>query len=299
MTFRLGVGFLLAAALAGAAPRVVLIAGEQEYRAEESLPQLAKILEQRHGMRCTVLYSTDPATGRPDASVTDNIPGLEALRKADLVILAARMLELPDVQMKLILDYTNSGRPILAMRTSTHPFAYRKHPENPYARYSYNSKDPAGGYGRLVLGETWINHWGRHQKQSTRGVIAPGMENHPILRGVKDIWGPSDVYEIKSLSGDSQPLVLGLTLDGMEPTAPPDTAKRTMPVAWVKSYNGARIFTTTMGHAGDFQNEGFRRMTVNAAYWCLKREKRIRPDLNVALVGEYHPGPIGFAKPKR
>ena len=41
-----------------------------------------------------------------------------------------------------------------------------------------------------------------------------------------------------------------------------------MPVAWVKTYNGARVFGTTMGHANDFKNEGFRRMVVNACYWA-------------------------------
>ena len=111
-------------------------------------------------------------------------------------MLFARWLELPDEQMKEIIDYTESGRPIVALRTSTHPFNYQKHPESPYAKYSYNNKQFSGGYGRQVLGETWIAHYGAHQKQSTRGVIAPGMEKHPILRGVRDLWGESDVYEI-------------------------------------------------------------------------------------------------------
>ena len=53
-----------------------------------------------------------------------------------------------------------------------------------------------GGFGKQVLGETWVNHHGNHGKQSTRGMIAPGQESNPILRGIKDgdIWGPTDVY---------------------------------------------------------------------------------------------------------
>ena len=66
-----------------------------------------------------------------------------------------------------------------------------------------------------------------------------------------------------------------------------------MPVAWIKTYNKARIFTTTMGHAGDFQNEGFRRMLVNACYWSLGMEKKINPKSSVALVDPYNPQPIG------
>jgi hypothetical protein len=287
----------------GRGRHIVLIAGDQEYRSEESIPALARILASRHGFHCTVLFSTNRQTGQIDPDTVDNIPGLEALRKADLMVLFARWLELPDEQMKEIVDYTNSGRPIVALRTSTHPFNYQKHPESPYAKFSYNNKAFAGGYGRQVLGETWINHYGAHQKQSTRGAAAPEMSQHPILRGVRNIWGESDVYAITTLFGDSQPLVLGQVLMGMEPDSPPDPTKQLVPVAWIKTYTGdsgktSRIFTTTMGHAMDFQNEGFRRMTVNACYWLLGMEPQISPTRSVDLVGDYHPNPIGLHKQK-
>lgn len=287
----------------GAGKHVVLIAGDQEYRSEESIPALAKILSEHHGFQCTVLFSTNKATGAIDPATIDNIPGLEALRSADLMILFARWLELPDAQMKEIVDYAESGRPIVGLRTATHPFNYKLHPDSVYAKYSWNSKSFEGGFGRQILGETWVRHWGAHQKQSTRGIVAPGMEDHPILKGVKDVWGPSDVYEITTLTGDSKPLLMGQVLNGMTPEAQPDPTKRMMPIAWIKSYTGtagksARIFDTTMGHAGDFQNEGFRRMVVNACYWTLGMEKKISPKSNVNLVGEYHPNQIGNDKQK-
>src|SRR6202162_5729942 len=89
---------------------IVLIAGDQEYRSEESIPALAKILETRHGFHCTVLYSINRETGEIDPSTMDNIPGLEALRKADLMILFTRYLELPDDQMKEIMEYTKDRK---------------------------------------------------------------------------------------------------------------------------------------------------------------------------------------------
>jgi hypothetical protein len=288
----------------GAGKHIVLIAGDQEYRSEESVPALAKILATHHGFKCTVLYATNKQTGAIDPSTIDNVPGLEALRTADLLVLFARWLELPDDQMKEIVDYANSGRPIVGLRTATHPFNYRVHPESPFAKYSWNSKEPEGGFGRLILGETWVRHWGAHQKQSTRGVVAPGMENHPILKGVKDVWGPSDVYEVTTLSGDSKALLMGQVLNGMTPDSAPDTTKRMMPIAWVKMYTGtsgkaARIFDTTMGHAGDFQNEGFRRMMVNACYWTMGLEKKISERSSVAFVGSYEPNEIGVNKQKK
>jgi Trehalose utilisation len=288
----------------GAGKHIVLIAGDQEYRAEESIPALAKILSLHHGFKCTVLFSSNKQTGAIDPSVTDNIPGLEALRTADLMIEFARWLELPDQQMKEIIDYANSGRPIIGLRTGTHPFNYKLHPESPYAKYSWNSKEFEGGFGRQIMGETWVRHWGEHQKQSTRGVVAPGMESHPILKGVKDVWGPSDVYEITALSGDSKPLLMGQVLNGMTADSPPDTSKRMMPIAWVKTYTGTsgkagRVFDTTMGHAGDFQNEGFRRMVVNACYWAVGMEKKISEKRSVKFAGTYSPNEIGTNKQKK
>jgi len=288
----------------GKGKHIVFVVGDQEYRSEESMPALAKILARRHGFKCTVLLPINQQTGEIDPSLTDNISGLEALHSADLMVLFLRFQELPDEQMKEIIDYTNSGRPIVALRTATHAFNYLKRPDNPYAKYSFRSKDPVGGYGRLVLGETWVNHYGAHEKESHRASVAPGMEKHPIVQGVKDIWGPSDVYEVTTLSGDSQPLMLGQVLSGMDPSSPPNPNKKLLPVAWVKSYTGesgkpARIFTTTMGHAGDFRDEGFRRLMVNACYWAMGMEKKISLRSRVDFVGPYNPTPIGEKKFKQ
>lgn len=286
----------------GRGKHIVFLVGDQEYRSEESMPALARLLAEQHGFKCTVLMPVNRA-GENDIGVTDNLAGLEALRTADLMVMFLRMLELPDAQAKEIIDYTNSGRPIAALRTSTHPFNYAKRKDSPYARYSFNSKDPAGGYGRAVFGETWINHYGIHQKESTRGVVVPGQEKHPILKGVKDVWGPSDVYGLTTLAGDCVPILLGQVLAGMEPSSPPNTEKKLTPVAWTKSYTGdsgktARVFVTTMGHAGDFLNEGFRRLVVNGCYWALGMEKRINAKSNVAFPASYQPSPIGFRKPR-
>ncbi|MCC7174980.1 MAG: ThuA domain-containing protein [Bryobacterales bacterium] len=285
----------------GKGKHIVFVVGDQEYRSEESMPAMARILAEHHGFKCTVLLPVNPATGEVDINTLDNLPGLEALRTADLMVMFLRWLELPDAQMKEILDYTNSGRPIVALRTSTHPFNYRQRKDSPYARYTWRGGAIEGGYGRLVFGETWVSHHGAHQKESTRAVPAPGMEKHPILKGVRDIWGPSDVYTITTLSGDSKPILMGQVLTSMEPASPVNTAKKEMPVAWTKSYTGesgktARIFTTTMGHVGDFENEGFRRLVANACYWALGMEKKIPARSRVDFVGPYQPSPIGMRK---
>jgi hypothetical protein len=288
----------------GKGKHIVFVVGDDEYRSEDSMPQLAKILAVHHGFKCTVLFPINKETGEIDPGAQDNIPGLEALEKADLMVIFARFRELPDEDMKYIIDYTDSGRPIVGLRTSTHAFRYKNNLDSPYAKYSFNNKEFEGGYGRQVLGETWISHYGKHNQESTRGLIAKGMENHPIVKGVEDIWGPSDVYGIKKLTGDSKPIIMGQVLVGMNPSDKPNPEKKLVPVAWTKTYTGEKgkaslVFTTTMGHGGDLKSEGFRRLMVNSCYWALKMEDKIPARADVEIVGTYDPNPIGMRDHKK
>jgi Trehalose utilisation len=284
----------------GRGKNVVLIAGDDgEYHSEEALPQLAKILAVREGFNCTVLFPLDP-DGTINPHQNRDLKGLEALKKADLVVLFMRWRDLPDEQVKVLLDYVQSGRPILAIRTGTHPLQLRS--SNTYAQWSWDSKTPGweGGFGRKVLGETWVAHHGHHGKQSTRAWFAPGAESSPILRGISsgDIWVPTEVYEIRlPMLPTCHPLLLGQVLSGLKPEdAPVEGAVNDpmMPVAWTNSYQApnrktARVFTTTMGAADDLLSEQLRRLMVNASLWAVGRESRISAQLNVGLVGEYHP----------
>ena len=289
----------------GAGKHIVLVSGDEEYRSEETMPQLGNILAKHHGFKCTVLFAIDREDGTINPNQNDNIPGLEALDSADLMIIFLRFRDLPDEQMKHIVDYVQSGRPIIGMRTATHAFNIKS--ESRYVHYSFQSKDWEDGFGRQVLGETWVNHHGHHGKQSTRGLIAAGMRSHPILRGIDDgdIWGPTDVYGVRlPLPSDCRPLVMGQVLEGMQPTDKPLPGEKNdpiMPVAWIKTYTPesgktARVFTTTMGASQDFQSEGLRRLLVNACYWTLGMVGAIVPNANVELVGDYDPLPFGFGR---
>lgn len=262
------------------------------------MPMLARILS-RQGFKCTVLFAIDPASGTINPQVKDNIPGLELLDSADLLVAFFRWRELPDEQMKHIIDYTESGRPIIGIRNATHPFRYAKRPDSPYAKYDSASRNPQGGWGRLVLGETWVSHYGKNLIESTRCEIAPGASGQPLLLGVRpSFWLPDDVYGIsESLSGDSTPVLLGQPLESWAADAKP-VDKKPVPIAWTKSYTGAsgksaRVFTTTMGHGDAFKIEDFRRMLVNACYWCLGLESKIDPKASVAIIGVFEPGPVG------
>src|SRR4051812_17535068 len=151
----------------GKGKHIVLLSGDEEYRSEEGLPQMAKILAERHGFKCTVLFAIDPADHTINPKVTSNMPGAEALDSADVIVMGLRFRDWPEETMKHFADAYLAGKSIIALRTSTHAFNYPNGSQNPYAKYSYNSKSWPGGFGKQVLGETWVAHHGAHKKEAT------------------------------------------------------------------------------------------------------------------------------------
>ena len=289
----------------GKGKHIVLISGDDEYRSEETCPQLGKILSKHHGFKCTVLFAIDPADGTIKPDHQTNIPGLEALKTADLAVVFLRFRNLPDEQMQHFVDYIESGKPVIGLRTATHSFNIPGGRKFEKYNWTFGGKDYEKGFGRQVLGETWVNHHGQHGKEGTRGIIAAGQEQHPILRGIPngDIFGTTDVYTVNlPLAGDSLPLVLGQVTETLKSDSKPVDGKKNdpmMPVAWVKSYKGAsgktaRVFNTTMGASQDLLAEGTRRMLVNACYWTLGMEDKIAAKSNVEVVGDFKPIPFGF-----
>ncbi len=310
------------------AKHIVLVSGDEEYRSEEALPQLAKILSKHHGFKCTVLFAQDPdKPGIVNANYTKNIPGLEALATADMMVVFTRFRALPDNQMQYIDNYLKKGRPVMGIRTATHAFNFSKDSTSNFSHYgNYYDGDMTewkGGFGRLILGEKWINHHGHHKHQSTKGIIAENAKPHPITNGLEDgdIWGATDVYGVRlPLPDDSQPILLGQVMNrkgkfneddiffGMKPTDD-DIAivnnenKKVndvlMPIAWTKSYqisNGrkGKVFATTIGSASDMLNKGVRRLLVNGVFWAMGLT--VPENTNVDLVGTFDPTAYGFKK---
>ena len=289
----------------GGGRHIVFLTGDEEYRGEEGLPMLAKILSQRHGFNCTVLFSL-AADGTIDPKNTQSLSNPAALETADAVVMLLRFRNWPDETMSRFEKLLQSGKPIVALRTSTHAFnGFPK--DSRWETWNYNN---AGGFGKRVLGETWLTHWGRHKIEATRGAIEAGQQNNPLFRGVSNIFGETDVYEAYPPS-DATILVRGIVLKGLTPDSEPADYRKprstdkveqgindpAMPVAWTrmnKNANGTtnRIFTTTMGAATDLENEGLRRLLVNAVYWGLNVDVPQKAD--VTLVDEYKPSFYGF-----
>lgn len=274
----------------GKGKHVVFIASDHEYRSEEALPALARILARHHGFKCTVVFGVDEdGVIQPGNS---NVPGIQRLASADLMVVFTRFQDWPADQMKHFIAYLDRAGPIVGLRTATHGFKIPD--DSPFAKYSngYAGSEYEGGFGRQVLGEKWAGHYGRNHQQSTRLDIVPGKADHPILRGVKDMWVQCGGYAADPLE-PSEVLAMAQPLEGMTSDAGPDPTFEPVPGAWTRSYQGAggtsgRVFTSTYGASNDFENEGYRRMIVNACFWSLGMEGAIEPDADVSFVGPYN-----------
>ena len=281
----------------GAGKHIVFLSGDHEYRSEETLPALARILAKHYGFKSTVFFTTDPQTGVIEPG-NSNVSGLEALRTADLLVIFLRFQDFPDDQMQQIVDYLERAGPVVGLRTATHAFQIKR-PDAKFAKFTWNNPGEfQGGFGRQVLGETWVSHYGRNHVQSSRLIIEPKNAAHPILRGVKDVWVQSGGYTADPMQG-SEVLARGQILDGMTPESPAANDKKEFPVAWVRNYTAAsgkqgRVFTTTHGASEDLLNDGFRRMLVNACLWAAGLEQSINERSNIGFVGAYEPTTFNF-----
>ena len=214
--------------------KVVVITAEQEYKAKETLPaffQSAEVVAALGEGAETVLLNSDS---------TSDIPGLAALDDADLLVLYARRRTLPAEQIDRMRVYLAKGRPLVAVRTSSH--AFENWPE----------------FDGEVLGCNYQGHHGNDG--STSVVVAPGAADDPLLRGVTPFEGRGSLYRSNPLAETARPLLVGTWRDKPEE-----------PAAWTNTYKGGRVFYTSLGHADDFASPSFRRLLLNAVLWGLDK----------------------------
>ncbi|MDX2041231.1 MAG: ThuA domain-containing protein [Acidobacteriota bacterium] len=234
-------------------PHIVFVSGDHEYGSESTFPILAAELEKHYGMQTTVLKSF------PDENAEENIPGLEALANADVAVFFLRWRRLPAEQVEHIRKYLNSGKPVVAFRTTTHAFNYPKgHPMEIWNSFApaYLGAPPGWGNGHY--------HYGH--KSSTDVRIVAGAESDSILTGVASSFHVrSWLYHVlpNFPPADAKQLLIGRSVDSERKDAVEN------PVAWAwRNKANAKVFVTTLGHPEDFQVESVQRLIVNGIHWA-------------------------------
>lgn len=234
-------------------PSLVFVSGDHEYSSEETFPIIAKELETKYGFRTIVLKSS------PDENAEENIPGLEALEKADVAIFFLRWRRLPADQLRYIENYLKSGKPIVAFRTTTHAFNYPKGSE--FEKWNSFAVDYLGGP------PGWGNgHYHYGHLSSTDVSIFPAAKQNPILTGIPETFHVASwLYQVRPNypPADAQILLTGKSVNPDRKTAEEN------PVAWTwKNKAGAKVFMTTLGHPFDFKEEAMQRLVINGIHWA-------------------------------
>jgi hypothetical protein len=227
-------------------PHIVFVTAEQEYETCKTLPAFAKKYLEKD-FRCTYLNATGPeGTGK------DDIPGLDALDDADLLVLSARRRALPVVQMDHLEKFIRAGKPLVALRTSAVAFQAKAE--------SLPGCTVWDRFDQEVLGCNYLGYNPKSRRTGCDVWIAPGAVGHAILRGVAPTFhSRSWIYRQRPLAATTETL-----LTGCWSKEDPDE-----PVAWTNTYQDGRIFYTTLGHPGDFQIESFNRLLLGAIYWAM------------------------------
>ncbi len=235
-------------------PLIVFVTGDHEYSGEITMPILAAELEKSYGFRTKVLKAS------PDHNSEENIPGLEALKDADVAVFFLRWRRLPADQLKHIEDYLKSGKPLVGFRTTTHAFNYPKghvlEKWNAFGEIAFNAPPGWGGNAKHT-------HYGH--ESSTNVSIIPEAAKNPILTGVSNNFHASSwLYRVLPdyPTKGSSLLLMGHAVN-------PDKEAVDNPVAWTGTNSfGSKFFMTTLGHPADFDLEPFQRLVINGIHWA-------------------------------
>ncbi len=229
-------------------PHVTLIASENQYHTEQTFPAFAKLLTDQYGCHCTVLL------GEGDT----NIPGLDALKTTDVLVLFARRQALPKEQLDKIRTYIDAGKPLVALRTCSHAFVVEPGKQAPPGAGQWPELD------HEVLGGNYRGHF---KNAGAEIRVVPEMAKHPILAGVSPSpWTTKGtLYWVSPVDNEAKVLLVG-TAEG-----------QTEPVAWMHWHKGGRVFYTALGHQDDFATPQFRTLLVNAIFWAMNRPAPAAP----------------------
>jgi len=200
-----------------------------EYESQKSLPILKEFLEKNHAVKCTIVQA--------ERKQGDNVPGMEALDEADVMVVFMRRQKLKGEQLGRFKAWCEKGKPIVGIRTASH------------AVQTWLEFD------KLVLGGNYRGHYG---KGTCKVTLTDAGKKHPILKGVEPFESQGSLYKNTGLAAKDI-LMFG------------EAGGHREPVAWTHAYKKGRVFYTSLGHQGDFQNEHFLRLLTNAIFWVAKR----------------------------
>ena len=224
---------------------IVFMIAEREYQTIKTLHDFAERHVRNNGGSYTF------ATAAPDDP--NHFPDIQILPEADLLVLSVRRRTLRSEDFAVVKKYIDSGKPLLALRTSSHAFHHRNtNPDEGHEEWRTFDTD--------ILGGRYEGHFD-NDSHPTISRVAP--INHPLLHRVENLPYVSrgSLYRSRDLASATEVVLEGTIFE--------EGARYTEPVAWTHSLDGQHIFYTSLGHESDFEQPAFKQLLLNAMNWCL------------------------------
>lgn len=251
-------------------PLVAFIIADNEYHANQSLPQFGHELLLTKGVNC------EYASGKPvtEGEGVHNIENMQILNDADLAVVFVRRRALPSEQMNFIKEYVEKGKPVLGIRTASHAFDAKKDvPREGGGLVAAKTQVPEllaqwPEFDQDVLGGNYQGHYG-NMKEGIAFSVSPGMENHPVLKGIspKGFIGPvapsESLYKNRPLRSEN----IQVLLTGSIPNEPAE------PVFWINNLENGKVIYTSMGHWAHWKMDEFYKLMVNSIGYLLEDHK--------------------------
>ncbi|HWG42453.1 MAG TPA: ThuA domain-containing protein [Gemmataceae bacterium] len=224
-------------------PHLVMLLAEYEYQTNRTLPEFAH----KHlgkDFRVSTVFGNEKKNA-------NDLPGIEALNDADIVLISMRRRALPEKQMEIVRQFVSRGKPVVGIRTASHAFSLR------------GSKPPEGcatweAFDAEVFGGHYTNHHGVGPKVDIKA--AEKAADHPILQGVHlaELHGNGSLYQVRPLAKSTTAILIGSIPD-----------KPAEPILWTNATKaGGRVVYTSLGHPDDFKEAAFNRLLSNALHWA-------------------------------
>jgi len=239
---------------------IVFLSGANEYFSNYSLTKYKKYMEDHYeGIRITILSAENELDKK-------NFPDLSPLAECDLALFFARRLTIEGEQLDYVKQYVNSGKPIIALRNSSHGFQNWLEFDNKVLGGNYHGHNEGSKPESAAMDSENKRYPAGEPVGPLQYVkINPQNKNHPVLSGVIDFTSRYSLYKTSPVASDVQVLMTGTI---------PEVDKQ--PVAWTREYKGARVFYASLGGVKDFENEKFIKMITNAIFWATKREMKFK-----------------------
>ena len=238
--------FAVCSIVTSAPLKVCLVSGSEEYKSEASLIGFQQYLETNYSVTCTRAFGKDRG---------NELPGLESLDSADVMVLFTRRLTLPPEEMARVRKFIDSGKPLVGIRTASHAFQ--------------NWEPDVKALDRDVLGGSYEGHYGKDEPAD----IEFKKPSHPVLAGAKPFTTNGKLYKNPRLAPDVTVLLTA------------STSEHTEPVAWTRTRRG-RVFYTSLGVPNDFKIESFRQMLAQAVFWAANRAPAKKVSRTVGVSGD-------------